>query len=207
MRTFVRKKVTLCLAGAVIILGALMMSTAGTVFASDPFIGEIRIFAGNFAPRGWAFCEGQLLPIAQNTALFSLVGTMYGGDGRTTFGLPDLKGRFALNSGNGPGLTPRSQGSRGGAETHTLNGPELPSHAHSVNLTACDEAGTSASPAGNMLAVSESGFAGFDNGSTDVAMAEDAVRITASGTAHENMPPYLGVNYIIALVGIFPSRN
>ena len=123
---------------------------------SEPFIAEIRIFAGNFAPRGWALCDGQLLPISQNTALFSLIGTVYGGDGETNFALPDLRGRAAMHAGNGPGLTPRQLGSRSGAATVTLTPGEVPSHNHAMR--ASPNPGESPDPTGNTLARSVGGL-------------------------------------------------
>lgn len=168
----------------------------------DPFIGEIRLFAGNFAPRGWAFCDGFLLPIAQNTALFSILGTSFGGDGRTTFGLPDLRGRVPVHPGTGPGLTTRSLGEKGGSETAALTIDQMPGHGHRV--TASSTRGDSADPANNV-------FAGDPDepyiASGTEAMSAATIQSTGGGQPHANVQPFLGLHFIIALVGIYPSRN
>lgn len=168
---------------------------------SDPFIAEVKIFAGNFAPRGYAFCNGQLLPIAQNTALFSLVGTIYGGDGRSTFGLPNLQGRAAMHWGNGPGLTPRQIGSSGGTATVSLSEAQMPSHNHTLQAS---PSATSAAPASS---VGLGNAAMYNTGGTAVAMASQALGSTGGGQPHNNMQPFLGINFIIALQGIYPSRS
>ena len=179
----------------------------------DPFIGQIVMFGGNFAPRGWAFCNGQLLAISQNTALFSILGTIYGGDGRTTFGLPELRGRAAIHSGSstGPGLTNRPLGSRGGSETNTLNTNNLPSHNHSPRLRAESAAGTTGNPTNNLLGVVTTGADIYAPAvpAAEVDMSSDGIVSSnvGSNTAVNNMMPYQAVNYIIALVGTFPSRN
>jgi microcystin-dependent protein len=178
---------------------------------SEPFVGEIRMFAGNFAPRGWAFCDGQLLAVSQNDALFSLLGTLYGGDGTTTFGLPDLRGRLPMHAGNGPGLTARPLASSGGEESVTLSESELPAHTHTVSgALQTAESGTTTDPAGAIPAVS--GREALYGPATDTVLG-DPVAVPATTDAgggsasHPNMPPYLGVHFIIALVGIFPSRT
>jgi microcystin-dependent protein len=172
---------------------------------SEPFIAEIRIFAGNFAPRGWAFCNGQLLPIAQNTALFSIIGTTYGGDGRTTFALPNLKGRAPMHAGSGPGLASRTLGQKAGAETVALTEQQMPSHTHQLVGTEEDIDGSS--PVGNYLATGNDLYSATD-GSTLAGAALPAAGGTPGGTqAHNNMQPYLALNFIIALTGFFPSRN
>jgi microcystin-dependent protein len=172
---------------------------------SEPFIAEVKIFAGNFAPRGYAFCDGQLLPIAQNTALFALIGTTYGGDGRTTLGLPNLQGRAALHPGNGPGLTSRRWGETGGAPTATITQAQLGSHTHSLIGSGVD--GPEVSPAGNTLAQNAGGAPQY-NASPDTDMATGAVASTGgAGAPHDNMHPYLVLNFIIALTGLFPSRS
>ena len=170
----------------------------------DPFIGEIRMFGGNFAPRGWALCNGQLLPIAQNQALFSILGTTYGGDGRTTFGLPDLRGRVAISSGDGPGLSNRPLGSKGGSESETLSVNQIPSHSHSLN--ASGEKATERSPAGNYLSEAWPGTP-YRPGPSGSQLNSGSIGNTGGTQSHNNMPPYTTVNYIIALVGVFPSRN
>lgn len=173
----------------------------------DPFLAEITLFGGNFAPRGWAFCSGQLLPINQYSALFSILGTTYGGDGRTTFALPDLRGRVAIQQGSGPGLSHYSLGQRGGKETEVLTIANLPSHQHTVRMPVAEE-GDEASPVGNVLA-------GDPNGATNYKAAPDNGEFLASATSDNTggsqgfdvRQPYLGLNYIIALQGVFPSRN
>ncbi len=179
----------------------------------DPFIGQIIMFGGNFAPRGWAFCNGQLLAIAQNTALFSILGTIYGGDGRTTFGLPELRGRVAVHAGgsSGPGLTNRPLGSRGGSETNTLTTSQLPSHNHTATMRAESAPGSTGNPTGNLLGVITTGANIYAPPvpATEVSMSSDSIVVnnTGGGQSVNNMQPYTAVNYIIALVGTFPSRN
>lgn len=168
---------------------------------TEPFIGEIRSFAFNFAPRGWALCEGQLLPIVQNTALFSLLGTMYGGDGRVTFALPDLRGRAQIGLGQGPGLTHRTQGESAGEEAVTLTQSELPVHSHPVN-GATDP--TSKIPTNAVPAVTS---AHRSYGTTaDIAMSPAMIGQIGGGVPHNNMPPYLATNWCIATEGVFPPR-
>ena len=172
---------------------------------SEPFIAEIRIFAGIFAPRGWAFCNGQLLPIAQNTALFSLIGTTYGGDGRTTTALPDLQGRVPMHPGNGPGLTSRRLGQRGGVAEVALTDAQLASHSHA--LMASPNPAEALSPDGTGLARAV-GASVYQTGSAaPVQMAADALPEVGGGGPHNNLHPYLTLNFIIALVGLYPSRN
>jgi microcystin-dependent protein len=168
---------------------------------SDPFIAEIRIFAGNFAPRGWSFCDGQLLPISQNTALFSLIGTTYGGDGRTTTALPNLKGRAPMHAGRGPGLTPRSLGQRGGVETVTLSEAQTPSHTHT--MVGNDEDPDQTSPVGGFLAAGTNMY----HTTADTTLASSTLPSAFSAGAHNNMQPYLAINFIIALQGTYPSRS
>lgn len=171
---------------------------------SEPFIAEIKIFAGNFAPRGFAFCNGQLLPISQNTALFSLVGTIYGGDGRTTFGLPDLQGRAPMHPGQGPGLTGRNLGEEGGEGVHALTSTEMPSHGHGASTAKGAAATTGAPSSAVSLAQSPGAQPIYRDASSPLEMA---VPPEGGGQAHENRQPYLGLNFIIALVGIYPSRS
>jgi len=208
--------------------------------AQEPFVGEIRWVAFNFAPRGWATCDGQILSIAQNTALFSLLGTTYGGDGQTTFALPDMRGRVPVHVGQGPGLSSRVMGEVGGSEAVTLTTAEMPLHVHTlashthtipglpVDVRVSSFAATKGSPAGNVLAKAtlEQGGTGsltnvYSTGLADALLAagsavtEPGTTGSASGTTltaggsqpHQNMPPFLGVNCIIALEGIFPSRQ
>lgn len=171
---------------------------------SEPFIAEIKIFGGNFAPRNWAFCNGQLLPIAQNTALFSLIGTTYGGDGRTTTALPNLQGRAVMHPGNGPGLTPRSLGQHGGESYVTLTQQQIPSHNH--NMQGNSAAATSGEPAGAQFA--DTGpLKNYASLRDNESLASQAVANTGSNAAHNNLQPFTGLNFIIALIGLFPSRS
>jgi microcystin-dependent protein len=168
----------------------------------DPFIGELRCFGFNFAPRGWALCQGQLLSIAQNTALFSLLGTMYGGNGQTTFGLPDLRGRTSLSFGQGPGLASRNQGELGGEEQVTLTSQQIPAHNHTVGASS---AATGKNPAGSFPAFTA---AGSSYGTTaDLTMNPAMVGGGGGNQPHDNMAPYLVLNWCIALEGIYPSRD
>jgi microcystin-dependent protein len=172
---------------------------------SEPFVAEIRIFAGNFAPRSWAFCNGQLLPISQNTALFSLIGTTYGGDGRTTTALPDLQGRAPMHPGRGPGLTDRRLGQRGGVEMVTLTEAQMPNHNHTAR--ALSDPADLFSPANRSLARSRNGNA-YQSSASNLVELGSAVMPSAGGSqAHNNMQPYLTINYIIALQGLYPSRS
>jgi microcystin-dependent protein len=170
----------------------------------DPFVAEIRIFAGNFAPKGWAMCNGQLMPISQNTALFSLLGTTYGGDGKSNFALPNLQGRVPIHYDQGPGLSLYSIGQSGGVETITLQQSEMPSHNHALH--AADAPGPLSGPAGNVLARSAAGSALYA-GTPNTAMSPAALDPAGGGLPHNNMQPYLTLNYIIALQGIYPSRS
>ena len=174
---------------------------------SEPFVAEIRIFAGNFAPRGWAFCNGQLLPVAQNTALFSLIGTTYGGDGRTTTGLPSLQGRAPMHPGQGPGLTLRKLGEKSGVERVTLNQNQSPSHNHLANTTLTpgneDDPRSDALLAAGPTAATNI-YLPSGSGST---MADQALPEFGGSQSHTNMQPFLTLNFIIALVGLYPSRS
>lgn len=175
---------------------------------SEPFIAEIRIFAGNFSPRGWAFCDGQLLPIAQNTALFSLIGTTYGGDGRSTTALPNLQGRIPMHPGRGPGLTARRLGQRGGVEMVTLTEAQMPNHTHTLRANTVGRAGGSRSPQGNSFGRAEGGFAYVNGTDTNlVSMSDLSLPNTGGSQAHNNLQPFLAINFIIALVGLYPSRG
>jgi len=162
------------------------------------------MFAGNFAPRGWAFCDGQLLAVSQNDALFSLLGTIYGGDGRTTFGLPDMRGRIPIHAGHGPGLSERRLGSKGGAENVTLTVNQMPSHSHRPIGTS--ENATDPSPQGNFLASSPVVDLYAAETPTE-NLASDTITSVGGSRAHTNLMPFLCVHFIIALVGIYPSRH
>ncbi len=175
---------------------------------SQPFLGEIRIFGFNFAPQGWAMCQGQILPIAQNTALFALLGTTYGGNGTSTFALPNFQGRVPVNQGQGAGLSLYNLGQSGGARTVTLNTNQMPAHSHGVQCLA--GGGNSNTPINNGFAEVTAGrgmvnlYAATSDGTTMNAAALSSV---GGGGAHNNMAPYLGVNFCIALQGIVPARN
>ncbi|QIA08489.1 phage tail protein [Draconibacterium halophilum] len=172
---------------------------------SEPYIGEIRMFAGNFAPRGWSFCVGQLLAISQNDALFSLLGTIYGGDGSTTFGLPDLRGRVPVHAGSGPGLSPRQLGSKFGAEQVTLNANQLPSHKHQVSAN--NSVGNKKNAGSHVAAGSVARVYSNEYASPTDYLSNTTISNSGGGQSHTNMMPFQCVNYIIALVGIYPSRH
>lgn len=169
--------------------------------AQEAMLAEIKLFAGNFAPRGWAFCHGQLLPISQNTALFSLLGTTYGGDGRTTFALPDLRGRVPMGVGNGPGLSNSQLGAKAGAETFTLTSAQMPSHTHS--LTGISELNFKSNP--NDKSDTKALVTANTPGSTPATNIN--TQSTGGSQSVNNLQPSLGLNYIICMQGIFPSRN
>ena len=173
---------------------------------ADPFVAEIRIVPFNFAPKGWAFCDGQILPISQNTALFSLLGTVYGGDGKSTFALPNLQGASAMHPGQGQGLSLRDLGQSGGAQTVTLLVSEMPVHAHTAN--AVSVLSTTAAPSNQTaLARSVNGSAYAPGGGAVQQLAPQALPIAGASLPHNNLQPYLTLNYIIALQGVFPPRS
>lgn len=173
---------------------------------SEPFIGQIAIFGFNFPPRGWALCNGQLLAIAQNTALFSLLGTTYGGNGQTTFALPDLRGRVPVHFGQGPGLSSYALGQSAGTETVTLLTTQIPAHTHALNCQS--EAGNTGSPVGAVLAKEGAGLAApYQGGVANSIMAASSIGAAGGSQPHSNIQPYLTINFCIALEGIFPSRN
>jgi microcystin-dependent protein len=169
---------------------------------AEPFYGEIRMTAFNFPPRGWALCNGQLLPINQNQALFSLLGTTYGGDGRTTFALPDLQGRVPVHAGGGS----VQLGEKSGSETVTLAGSQVPAHAHAI-LGSANQA-NSTNPAGRVLAQKPRGGANVFGGAANTTLAPETLA-TSAGVAqpHDNVQPFCAVNFVIALIGIFPTRD
>lgn len=186
-------------------------------------IGEIRMFAGTFAPRNWAFCAGQLLSISSNTALFSILGTTYGGNGQTTFALPDLRSRVPVGTGQGPGLTNIVLGQVSGTENVTLLTTQMPAHTHTATATVAgsvaigcvEDSGNTDNPGGNRFAIAPAGTQIYTNAPADGAMAPSAINATANvtiGISGNSQPvpirnPYMGMNYIICLFGIFPSRN
>jgi microcystin-dependent protein len=173
---------------------------------ADPFVAEIRIFPFNFAPKGWAFCDGQLLPLSQNTALFSLLGTTYGGDGKSTFALPDLQGRAPMHPGQGPGLSLHDLGETGGSETVTLLESEIPAHLHSINADSA-LGDLNAPGADRGLARSVGGSAYIADTTGLVTMAPQALAVAGGDQPHNNMMPYLTLNFCIALQGVFPPRT
>lgn len=177
---------------------------------SDQFLGEIRIFAGNFAPQGWATCDGQLLPISQNTALFSLLGTYYGGNGTSNFALPNLSGRSPLGAGSGPGLSPVTWGEEVGEASVTLLSSEMPAHTHQVRTVPAGTAGTTGNPSGASWAQSRQGRvveSQYATAAPSTQLAPTAVAQAGNGQPHNNLAPYLAVTFIIALQGIYPSRG
>lgn len=170
----------------------------------DPFIGAIIMFGGNFAPRGWALCDGALLSISQNQALFSILGTTYGGDGRTTFGLPDLRGRVPMHAGSGPGLTTRRLGEKSGSENVTLNINQVPSHNHQIK--AANTGGDDTDPLTAKAFATAADDLYLDSSQTGT-MQDEIVTSAGGNGSHNNLQPYQCVNFIIALQGTFPSRN
>ena len=178
----------------------------------EGYIAEIRMFAGTFAPRGWAFCQGQILSIAQNTALFALLGTTYGGNGQTTFALPDFRGRVPVGAGEGPGLPAVNLGQVSGEPTHTLINTEMPSHNHAaqVIVRANTSAGTTGNPTNNFWAASgalDPEYGTSANGVMNPEAVQTAIGQAGGSQPHNNMQPYTGINFIICMEGIFPSRN
>lgn len=173
---------------------------------ADPFVAEIRIFPFNFAPKGWAWCDGQILPLSQNTALFSLLGTTYGGNGQSNFALPDLQGRAAMHPGQGPGLSLHDLGESNGADTVTLLQTEIPVHNHTMQVS--DIAGNSTSPANNVMAIGAKGtpiYAPISGASTTLGL--NTVNPTGGNLPHNNMQPYLTMYFAIALQGVFPPHT
>lgn len=171
---------------------------------SEPFLAEIRIVGFNFAPRGWAFCDGQILPINQNQSLYSLLGTTYGGDGRTSFALPDLRSRTPVHQGTGYNL-----GQKGGAETVTLNATQIPSHQHAAKASSSAPAADASAftPGGHVLAANAPNTASYGDAASLTALRSGTITNAGGGQAHENMQPYLTLSFCIAVQGLFPSRN
>ena len=205
------RAMTLLVLAAALITTPVLTTPAQAV---QPYIGQIIMFGGNFAIRNYAQCDGQLLSVNQNQSLFSILGTMYGGDGRTTFGLPDLRGRVPLHFGHGPGLSNRPQAEKRGSETVTLNANQMPQHNHTATgvVRATSAAGNTEDPAGNVLAQENREDQYRNGGATpDVSMAANTVELTVnnngSSQSHPNVQPYLVISFQIALFGIFPPRN
>jgi len=188
--------------------GGALLGRVGKVEAAtqayEPFLGEIMLFAGNSPPAGWALCNGQILPISQHSDLFTLIGTTYGGDGRSTFGLPDLRGRAPVHAGGsaGPGLTERTLGEYAGEEAHTLGVDGLPAHSHLAMADGSN--GSSDSPTGKLPARNAGGVPQYGANATQ-ALAPGAIAVTGGSQPHNNMPPYLAINFCIALEGVWPS--
>jgi microcystin-dependent protein len=193
---------TLPFVAAVLTAGSALPAAA----QAEPFIGQVMCAGFNYAPRGWARLDGSLLPIAQFQALFSLLGTTYGGDGRTTFGLPDMRGRFLMHDGNGPGLTPRQMGERGGTETHTLNPSQMPAHTHAVTPRGSTAAATASSPAGAVPAATRARLPAYGAAPGDTDMAASSTGPAGGNQPTDHMPPYVVINCFMALEGIYPSR-
>jgi microcystin-dependent protein len=171
---------------------------------ADPFVAEIRIFPFNFPPKGWAFCNGQILPLSQNTALFSLLGTNYGGDGKSTFGLPNIQGRTVMHPDQGPGLSDHDLGETGGTPTVTLLQSEIPAHSHAMRANASDPANVKIVNPNASFGVSQEAQIYQDN--ADVSLAPEALSPAGGGLPHNNLQPYLTLNFNIALQGVFPPR-
>lgn len=185
---------------------------------TEPYLGQIELYGFNFAPRGWALCAGQLIPIQQYSALFSILGTNYGGNGTTNFGLPNLQGRGAVGAGQGPGLSQYDQGQTGGSTSVTLTISELASHNHAFNTTSVQ--GTTSTAAGNQLGLTQVGDSGKGGGKgwtaqiyspnasqATTGLAPQSISFNGGGQPHNNMQPYLALNYCIAMSGVFPPRN
>lgn len=172
----------------------------------DPFVAEIRIFPFNFAPKGWAWCDGQLLPLSQNTALFSLLGTTYGGNGKSNFALPDLQGRAPMHPGQGPGLSLHDLGETGGSETVSLLESEIPSHSHAMRVDAADPGEDRIPGSGEVLARSTGGML-YGAANSLVSMAPETLAPAGGDQPHNNMQPYLTFYFCIALQGVFPPRT
>jgi microcystin-dependent protein len=171
---------------------------------ADPFVAEIRIFPFNFAPKGWAWCDGQLLPLSQNTALFSLLGTTYGGNGKSNFALPDLQGRAPMHPGQGPGLSLHDLGETGGSQTVTLLESEIPSHSHALTASRAD--GIEGGPTGQLLATGI-GVAAYAAPGATTQLDPSALATSGGDQPHNNMQPYLTFYFCIALQGVFPPRS
>lgn len=207
----IRSKAVLAVVTLSLALGASLAGPSGAQAGMDPFIGEIMLFAGNYCPRGYMLCNGALLPIAQYQALFSIIGTYYGGNGQTTFALPDLRSRVPVGYGQGVGLTLRNIGQTGGTENETLNPLQIPQHTHAITVTqpASTAAATKGTPAGTIPAVPERSVAAYTDAAADTALRAPTATASVNngGQPHNNMPPFLTLQYCIAVEGLYPSRN
>ena len=173
----------------------------------DPFVAEIRIFPFNFAPKGWAFCDGQILPLSQNTALFSLLGTTYGGDGKSNFALPDMQGNAPMHPGQGPGLSLHDLGETSGSETVTLLDSEMPSHAHSIEAKGTPPPANAGIPAASAVLARSNGGSAYTAAAAMGQMSQNTIAPAGGGQPHNNMMPYLTLNFCIALQGVYPPRT
>lgn len=182
-----------------------LLFTTAKLQAQDAYIGEIRIVGFNFEPKNWAFCDGRILPIAQNTALFSILGTTYGGNGTTTFALPDLRGRAPIHSGQGQGLSPMTLGSMSGNSTVTLTQANLPSHTHIINATTAD--GNTGNPQNAIPANTKLLDKEYTNSPANTNMSQNMVQPSGQNLPVNNMQPYTGMNYVICLYGVYPPRG
>jgi len=206
----IRKKAVSTAIALLLAVVATMAGPSGARAGTEPYLGEIMLFAGTYCPSGYAECNGALLPIAQYQVLFAIIGTTYGGDGLTTFAMPDLRGRVPIGWGQGPGLSYHTQGQPGGTESEALTILQMPAHSHSVtiSLPASSTAATKGTPENNIPAVPERSVAAYTDASADKAMRSPTATVGPAGNnlPHNNMQPYLTLRYCIATVGIFPSR-
>lgn len=209
MKPSIKARLGQSLSVALIACGTLGVTAPKAAAQSDPLLGQMILFAGNFCPRGWADANGQLLAIASNSALFSILGTIYGGDGRTTFGLPDMRGRLAMNAGAGPGLPTYRMGERGGAPSTTLTISQMPAHNHAVNATNAE--GNKLGPGDDYLAdprpLPDGELSIYHNGPPNRVMNDGMIGHTGGGQPLTTQSPYLAMTYCIATEGLFPSRN
>lgn len=203
-RTFISRMLGLAAGGALFGRAGTAHATPGAVESTEPFLGEIAMVAFNFAPKNWAFCNGFILPIASNTALFQLLGTTYGGNGSTTFALPDLRGRVPIHFGQGAGLSARVMGERSGQENVTLTVAQMPSHTHTAHADA--GTGVSDQPNGRYLARNAASIPMFGN-TPGASLGAAALDNTGGSQPHSNMQPFLAINFIICIAGIYPSQN
>lgn len=188
------------------ILAFLFVGNQNSFSQENPYVGQIKMFAGNFPPAGWAFCDGQLLPIAENETLFNIIGTTYGGDGQTTFALPDLRGRLPMHTGTGTGgLTTRVLGEMGGTETTVMTINQMPSHNHLVGGVTTD--GNQSTPTGNVFANTKILDKEYSDAAADTTMKSTMIGNTGGNQPINNVQPFLAVNFIISLYGIFPTPN